>query len=177
MKKLIGGFIIMAMMSLPAMAQSIGEKAGVNPALGITPSTKDFVMIAAMSDMFELESSRMAENKGDAAAKTFASQMIVAHTKTSDDLKNLVSSAKIDAAIPAKLDDTHQKKIDRLTAANGADFNKMYRSDQVDAHKEAVSLFKRYADGGDNPQLKAWAAKTLPDLQNHLKMAEDLNKK
>jgi putative membrane protein len=56
------------------------------------------------------------------------------------------------------------------------DFTKQYRSDQVDAHKDAVSLFERYADGEDNPALKGWAVKTLPALRNHLEMAEQLNK-
>jgi putative membrane protein len=47
---------------------------------------------------------------------------------------------------------------------------------QVSAHKDAVSLFERYAKGGDNPKLKDWAGKTLPALQHHLAMAEDLDK-
>ena len=47
---------------------------------------------------------------------------------------------------------------------------------QVDAHKDAVNLFERYAKGGDNADLKAWAAKTLPALQAHLKMAEEFKK-
>ena len=45
---------------------------------------------------------------------------------------------------------------------------------QLAAHKDAVSLFERYAKGGDNATLKAFAAKTLPHLREHLKMAEDL---
>jgi putative membrane protein len=59
---------------------------------------------------------------------------------------------------------------------SGADFAREYRSIQVSAHKSAVSLFQRYADGGDDAKLKAWAAKTLPALQHHLEMAEALNK-
>ena len=47
---------------------------------------------------------------------------------------------------------------------------------QVDAHKDAVSLFQRYAKGGDNPDLKDWAGKTLPALQHHLEMAQNLKK-
>ena len=47
----------------------------------------------------------------------------------------------------------------------------------MSAHKDAVSLFERYGKGGDNEDLKAWANKTLPDLQMHLKMAQDLDKK
>lgn len=44
----------------------------------------------------------------------------------------------------------------------------------MSAHKEAVSLFERYAKGGDNSELKDWAAKTLPTLKHHLEMAQEL---
>ena len=47
---------------------------------------------------------------------------------------------------------------------------------QVSAHKDAVSLFERYAKGGDDPKLKDWAGKTLPALQHHLEMAQEMNK-
>jgi putative membrane protein len=47
---------------------------------------------------------------------------------------------------------------------------------QVDAHKDAVDLFERYARGGDNTELKSWAFKTLPTLKHHLEMAQNLEK-
>jgi putative membrane protein len=47
---------------------------------------------------------------------------------------------------------------------------------QVSAHKDAVSLFERYAKGGEDPKLKDWAGKTLPTLQHHLEMAQNLGK-
>jgi putative membrane protein len=47
---------------------------------------------------------------------------------------------------------------------------------QVSAHKDAVSLFERDAKGGDNPKLKDWAGNTLPALQHHLQMAQELDK-
>jgi putative membrane protein len=47
---------------------------------------------------------------------------------------------------------------------------------QLSAHKDAVSLFERYAKGGDDPKLKEWVGKTLPTLQHHLQMAQNLGK-
>jgi putative membrane protein len=41
-------------------------------------------------------------------------------------------------------------------------------------HKDAVALFEAYAKSGDDPELKSWAAKTLPHLKEHLSMAEKL---
>lgn len=77
---------------------------------------------------------------------------------------------------PATLDKTHQAKLDKLSKLQGKDFTKHYDDMQVPAHKDTVSLFQRYAKDGDNPELKAFAGKTLPKLQEHLKMAEALEK-
>lgn len=100
--------------------------------------------------------------------------MITDHTKTSTELKQLVSSGKAKADVPTVLDSSHQSKLDKLKDASGKDFNSDYASDQVSAHKDAVSLFERYAKGGDNSDLKDWAGKTLPTLKHHLEMAEGL---
>jgi putative membrane protein len=160
----------------PTFAQSVGEKTGVSAVLGVSPSTPDFVQQAAISDMFEIQSSELATQRADAATKAFAEQMVSAHRKTSDELKGLVASGKVKEALPTKLDSAHQEKLDTLKGLKGGDFTKQYRSDQVEAHKDAVSLFERYADGGDNPALKDWAGKTLPELKRHLELAEKLEK-
>ena len=78
--------------------------------------------------------------------------------------------------LPAVMDKAHWAKLDKLNSLNGADFTKAYEDMQVSAHKDAVSLFERYAKGGENADLKAFAAKTLPHLQEHLKLAQDLNR-
>jgi putative membrane protein len=87
----------------PVLAQSAGEKTGVNSALGISPTTADFVKEVAISDMFEIQSNKLAQDKGNAAEKSFASQMVTDHTKTSTELKTLVSSGKDKAELPAAL--------------------------------------------------------------------------
>jgi putative membrane protein len=160
----------------PALAQSAGEKTGVNSMLGISPTTADFVREVAISDMFEIQSSQLAQDKGNAAEKTFASQMVTDHTKTSTELKEMVSSGKVKADVPAALDSSSQNKLDKLKGASGDNFSSDYDSDQVSGHKDAVSLFERYAKGGDNNDLKDWAGKTLPTLRHHLEMAQGLKK-
>ena len=161
-------------LSTAALAQSAGEKTGVNSALGIAPKTEDFIKEAAMSDMLEIEAAKIAQQKGNPTEKTFAGQMITDHTKTSSELKGMVSGDK--AALPTALDDASQKKLDKLKDAKPEDFASEYDPMQVSAHKDATSLFERYAKGGDDPKLKDWAGKTLPALQHHLEMAQDMNK-
>ncbi len=95
--------------------------------------------------------------------KQFAQQMITDHTKTSNELKSLVPSDK-KSALPTALDDSSQKKLDKLRDAKADDFAGQYDPMQVSAHKDAVSLFERYAKGGDDPKLKDWAGKTTSRL-------------
>jgi putative membrane protein len=162
-------------LSSAAVAQSVGEKTGVNSALGIAPKTEDFIKEAATSDMLEIGASKLAEQKGNADEKKFAAQMITDHTKTSSELKSMISG-DMKRTIPTALDDSSQKKLDKLRDAKPEDFASEYDPMQVSAHKDAVSLFERYAKEGDDPKLKDWAGKTLPALQHHLEMAQDMNK-
>jgi len=161
----------------PALAQSVGERTGVNSALGLTPKTEDFVRQVAISDMFEIESSKLAQQKAaNAQVKTFAGQMVTDHGKTTTELKGLVSGGKVKASLPTAMDSSHQSMLDKLKGLNGADFDKEYVSNQQSAHKDAVDLFERYAKGGDNADLKAWAGKTVPALKHHKEMADKLPK-
>jgi putative membrane protein len=162
------------LMAGPVLAQSAGEKTGVNSALNIAPKTTDFVTEAAQSDMFEIQSGKLAASKTQGDVQTFANQMVTDHTKTTNDLKGLAPSAN--APLPTAMDSSQQSMFDKLNGLSGDDFRKQYISDQISAHKTAVSLFERYGKGGDDQELKSWATETLPTLQHHLDMANDLNK-
>jgi putative membrane protein len=174
-KAILGAAVAVTLTSSVAFAQSVGEKTGVNSTLGIVPKTEDFIKEAAMSDMLEIEAGKVAQQKGDADEKKFAEQMITDHTKTSTELKSMVVG-ELKAAMPTALDDASQKKLTKLKDAKPEDFAGQYDPMQVSAHKDAVSLFERYAKGGEDPKLKDWAGKTLPALQHHLEMAQAIDK-
>src|ERR1700710_2114566 len=163
------------LVSTSAFAQSAGEKTGVNSTLGISPTTADFVKEAAMSDMTEIAAAKIGQERGNAPEKTFAAQMITDHTKTSEEL-NSIAPADAKATVPPALDSSSQSKIDKLRNAKPDSFSSDFDSMQVSAHKDAVSLFERYAKGGEDPKLNDWAGKTLPALQHHLEMGQDMNK-
>jgi putative membrane protein len=174
MKTTILALALAGALASTASAQSVGEKTGVNSALGITPKTEDFIKEAAMSDMLEIDAAKIAQQKGNPDEKKFAEQMITDHTKTTSELKGLVPS-DMASAVPTSLDDSSQKKLDKLKDAQENNFASQYDPMQVSAHEDAVSLFERYAKGGDNEKLKDWAGKTLPALQHHLQMAQQMN--
>jgi len=178
-----------ALIAAPAFAQS-SMPSGQKPApraqtqqpmggpatsgVASSPATADFVRKAAISDMFEIQSSKLAQQKADAQSKRFAGDMVKDHSKTTSELKSLVQKGSVQAQLPTSLDAEHQQKLDQLKSASGADFDRMYDTMQKQAHQDAVAMFQSYAANGDNPQLKRWAAKTLPHLQNHLKKADNL---
>jgi putative membrane protein len=163
------------LLAVPAMAQSVGEKTGINSVAGVTPSTQDFVTEAAQSDMFEIQSSEAALNSTNTSTKSFAQRMIADHNKTTAELKAAISGG-VKASLPTAMSSGQQSMLTTLHGLRGANFDSQYASDQVAAHKDAVSLFQRYHSGGDDAKLKAWAGTTLPALQQHLDMAQNLNK-
>jgi putative membrane protein len=139
------------------------------------PSSSDFVQKAAMSDMYEVAAGNLAASKGQSdAVKQFGQHMVEAHSATTAQLKAIVSAEKLNVDLPAKLDAKHQALIDELNKASAADFDKAYAEQQIEAHDEAVKLFKQYAEKGDNQALKQFAAKTLPTIEKHLEGAKQL---
>src|ERR1700733_3749291 len=160
--------------SVPAYAQSLGERTGVDSLLGITPSTQDFVSEATKAGMFEVDSSKLAIQKTDGQIKEFATQMVADHTKAGEELATQAKAENV--SLPTALDNSDQDKINKLEKLSGAEFSKQYMDYQVSGHKSAVSLFQRYGKGGDNAKLKSWAVTTLPTLQHHLDMAQGLDK-
>jgi putative membrane protein len=139
------------------------------------PSTPGFVQTAATSDMYEVQAGKLAVEKGQAeAVKQFGQQMVDAHTKTTEELTGIVKSKNIKVDLPTTLDAKHQKLIDDLNSASADNFDKTYATQQVDAHQEAVNLFKKYGANGDDSDVKQFAEKTLPTIQHHLDEAKKL---
>lgn len=176
-----GGLVVASMIAAcgvagPAVAQSVGEKTGANSVLGVSPTTEDFVLQAAQSDMFEIQSSQLASEKAGDRVKDFAAKMIEAHKTTSVQLKTAIASKSAKLTIPTEVSSSQKSMLDDLNGRKGDDLADQYVDDQVSAHKDAVSLFERYAEGGEDAELKAWAGKTLPDLKHHLEMAQSLDK-
>jgi putative membrane protein len=110
------------------------------PAFGqSTASTADFVKTVAISDMFEIESSKLALEKKVAADQDFAQRMVRDHIQTSEQLKHLSDTGEVKAPLPSGLDEQHKQMLEKLRGENGADFSKDYNQMQLAGHKEAVS--------------------------------------
>lgn len=154
-----------------------------NPAATVpTPadeaSAPDFAALAAASDMFELEASKLAlQRSNNAEVKAFAQMMIDAHTKTTEALKAAIATSGATVNLPATLPQNLQEAMDKLRSSSAEDFDKDYMNAQVDRHQAALDLFQRYAQDGDIAALKTLAAATAPAIQTHLDKARALRDK
>ena len=139
----------------------------------VSRGDRNFMITAAEDGMAEVELGKLAQQKGSSdQVKSFGGQMVTDHTKAGDELKALAGNKGVTLPTsPGK----HQKDIDKLAKKSGADFDRDYARHMVDAHKKAVSLFQKTAKSGDDADVKAFAGKTLPTLQQHLEHANTLN--
>lgn len=139
-------------------------------------SADNFVEKASVAGKFEIDSSKLAlEKSKNADVREFAQQMIDDHTKASEKLKATLPAAGVDAsAAKDTLDSKHQKIMNELKSASGDAFDKKYIAAQVDAHDEAVTLFKTYSNKGDDKALQGFASETLPTLEKHKEHVEQL---
>jgi len=143
---------------------------------GKKPPSADapFIGTAAMDGLAEVEHGRLAaQNASSPEVKRFAQRMIDDHSKAGDELKRLAVQKEITLA--TKLDDEHRAMHEQLAALKGAAFDKAYMSHMAKAHLEAVKLFQQEATAGQDSDVKAWASKTLPTLQEHVKLASSIN--
>src|SRR6202030_2726826 len=76
-----------------------------------------------------------------------------------------------------KLEGTNPDKVENgpMKDLTGGAFNDAYLDDQIKGHKEALSMFES-AKGSyaSDPDMKLYIEQTLPVLQAHLKMAQNL---
>ena len=138
---------------------------------GDAPPSQDYVAKAAVGDMFEVQSSRLALQKsGDSKVKQFAGRMIKDHTASSAMLKRIIKSGELPLVPPTKLDDAHERMLADLSSASGGEFDKLYHELQLKAHEEALALHQGYAERGLEPKLKDFAKETSQVVAMHLAM-------
>ena len=126
-----------------------------------------FVLDAASGGLMEVDLGKMtATNASSAKVKEFGKMMVTDHTKANNELKAI--AAKKNITVPPAPAAKEQANIDELKAKKGADFDQAYVDMMVTDHKEDISKFEDEAKNGKDPDVKAFASKTLPVLNKHL---------
>ena len=138
-------------------------------------STK-FAANAAQGGMAEVEMGRMATQRaGDASVREFGARMVADHSRANSELKTIAGQKGIQ--LPVELNSEQKSEMEKLSKMSGAEFDQEYMSAMLKDHQTDVKDFDTQSKEGNDPEIKAFAGKTLPTLQQHLQMAQQAAQK
>jgi len=142
----------------------------------LSEADRKFITEAAGGGMAEVELGRLATQRAASAdVKSFGQRMVNDHTKANNELKPLASEEGV--TTPSSLEGKDKETYDRLSKLSGAQFDQAYIKDMVEDHTKDVAEFERESKEGEDKDIKDFAAKTLPTLQEHLRMAREIEAK
>jgi putative membrane protein len=198
MRKVLGiAILASALGAAPAIAQSTPDQTKPQPKPTASPKTSsekpahektagtsgtlapadhNFVNEAAVGGMAEVELGNLAKEKAsNPDVKSFGERMASDHGKANDELKSWAQQKNV--TLPTELDAKHKATQDRLAKLSGEAFDKAYMKEMVVDHTHDVAAFKHASTAAKDPDLKSWAGKTLPTLEEHMKLAKETNAK
>lgn len=139
----------------------------------LNAADKDFATKAAEGGMMEVELGQLAAAKATSNdVKDFGNRMVLDHGKANDALKSLAANKGL--TLPTQPGADEKKTSNDLSMKNGKDFDKAYISDMIKDHEKDAKEFEKATKDVQDPDLKSWASKTLPVVQDHLKMAKQI---
>lgn len=148
-----------------------GLAAAQTPTAKVPSADRQFAKKAAMGGAAEVQGGQMAQQMANNdQVKQFGSRMVEDHSKANDELKQIAQGKGME--LPSQPDAKSQKAMDSMKKKSGAGFDRAYMDDMVADHKKDIADFEKEAKSGKDPEIKAFAAKTLPTLREHLKMAQ-----
>lgn len=126
-----------------------------------------FLADAARVNMEEIELGRLAQARGfSQEVKDLGTMMVDGHTRSMNELKDLAAQKNV--SLPTDITEKGKAAREQLTKADADAFDLLYATTMVEGHRETIAKFAIERDNGTDADVKAWAAKTLPDLQMHL---------
>jgi putative membrane protein len=162
------GLALMLSSSLLLAAENEGQRGQ------LTSKDYKFASEAAQGGMQEVQLGELAKQKaGSQGVRDFGERMVNDHQKANDELKQIVQ--RKGALLPTTISHHENSTLEHLQKLSGADFDKAYVSDMLRDHKKDVKEFEKASQDLSDPDLKAFAAKTLPTLQEHLSMVQSLD--
>lgn len=139
----------------------------------VNDQDRRFVEEAASAGLMEVQAGHLAMQRGEApAVRELGRWMVTDHTEMGNMLDHHAERAGLSA--PSQLNAKDRDSLERLKRHTGAEFDMHYLMDQVEAHKQAVELFKEEAESGQSPPLRWFARHMEPMLTQHLAEAQEL---
>jgi len=130
---------------------------------------------AAQGSMSEVQLGQLAAQKASSdQVKKFGQRMVSDHSKAADDLKTIAASK--DVTLPSEVPAAEKKEYERLSKLSGEQFDQEYVKHMVSDHQKDVSEFQSATRSASDPDVKAFAQKTLPVIQDHLQQVTSLSR-
>jgi putative membrane protein len=183
------GAVALALSAAPAFAQS--GQSSPQPRSNTTKAQKhsrgksstvkgaskqEFIRDAAQDDMAEVQLGQLAQQKGHSeAVKQLGQKLVTDHSNNEEQLKDLAKSANV--TWPASVNAKQKQLKQKLQGLNGEAFDRAYANAMVKDHKKAIAEFQTAANQSNDADVRAFAQKTLPVLQQHLQLAQDAQQK
>ena len=134
-------------------------------------STPSFVRKAAAGDLFEIRSSQLALTRSkDNRVRSFARRLVTDHRKAARQMQNTLHRAGMRQP-PQRMDARQQSTLAQLRRTGPRNFDNAFVDAQIEAHQGAVKMYQAYARDGRRPELRQFAQRELPTLQEHLAIA------
>jgi len=141
----------------------------------VSNADKTFATEAAQGGMAEVQLGQLAAEKAASPqVKQFAQRMVTDHTQANQELMQIVKQQSL--TVPTQVGSKEKGDMERLRGLSGAQFDTAYMQHMLQDHQKDVADFQKQAQSGSDPALKAFAQKYLPILQQHLQMAQSINK-
>jgi putative membrane protein len=143
--------------------------------MAMPTSAAAYMNMAHSSDMFEVSSSQQAlQVSRNPAVRSYAQMMVNDHTRMMQAMMAMTPGMATNMSSMGMMPH-HAAMLQRLRGASGANFDMMYKREQMMAHREALMLHRTYAARGDNPTLRTMAARAVPMIQMHMSRAAALS--
>ncbi|MEG4497129.1 DUF4142 domain-containing protein [Microcoleus sp. F10-C6] len=139
----------------------------------LSSQDKNFVMQAGQIGMLEVQLGKLAVERGSSArVKEYGQEMVDEHTQANQELMQLAMQKGVE--LPTEMSSQNKAVTDRLSGLSGTSFDRAYKQAMIESHNQAIALFQAQSQQGQDPELKGWATKLLPNLQAHLQMVNQM---
>ncbi len=135
-------------------------------------SDQEFVTAASIGNQYEFAAGEFASTAApDPRVKAFASTIAAEHADIDAELNVVARLEKL--PVPYMMDETHDAMVRKLQSSQlenpPAESQRLFVTQQKEAHDKTVAMYEQYAREGTNVRLKDYAQASLPKLRAHQK--------
>jgi putative membrane protein len=154
-----------------------GTGGAVTGTTGTFDGDMDFVEERLEMGNAEVELGRIAQERATHPdVKAFAQELVRDHQAAGEELRRIATTANPN--FPATIDDEAREELtelrEEMAKLTGRDFDRRYIDEMIDDHQDAVDDLEDKAENASHSEVRAWAAKTLPTVRQHLERARAL---